>query len=75
VVPAIGAAYGPDARYSTVDMHVQYLSALVQEDAVAEGWIVKRGRTVVFCEAEAVGATSGKLIARSILTYNVRVPS
>ena len=75
VVPAIGAAYGPDARYSTVDMHVQYLSALVQEDAIAEGWIVKRGRTVVFCEAEALGATSGKLIARSILTYNVRVPS
>ena len=71
VVPAIGSAYDAEVRYSTVDMHVQYLSGLVQEDAIAEGWIVKRGRTVVFCEAEIIGATSAKLIARSILTYNV----
>lgn len=71
VVPAIGSRYGADVGYSTVDMHVQYMSALVKEDAVAEGWIVKRGRSVVFCEAEIIGATSGKLIARAVLTYNV----
>lgn len=71
VVPAIGSRYGADVGYSTVDMHVQYLSALVKEDAVAEGWVVKRGRSVVFCEAEIIGATSGKLIARAVLTYNV----
>jgi len=75
VVPAVGAAYGRDARFSTVDMHVQFLSALVREDAVAEGWIVKRGRTTVFCEAEVVGGDSGKVIARSVLTYNVSVPA
>lgn len=74
VVPVVGSAYGRDARFSTVDMHVQYLSALIGEDAVAEGWVVKRGRSVVFLEAEAVGATSGKLIARSMLTYNVSFP-
>jgi uncharacterized protein (TIGR00369 family) len=71
VVPAIGAAYPAGARYSTVDMHVQYMGALIGEDAIAEGWVVRRGRSVVFCEAEAVGATSGKTIARSLLTYNV----
>lgn len=71
VVPAVGSAYDREARFSTVDMHVQYLSALIGEDAVAEGWIVKRGRTTVFCEAEVVGGTSGKLIARAVLTYNV----
>lgn len=74
VVPAVGSAYTAEHRYSTVDMHVQYLSALVQEDGIAEGWVVKRGRTTVFCEAELVGATSGKLIARSVLTYNVSTP-
>ena len=73
VVPAIGSAYGRDARFSTVDMHVQFLSALVQEDAIGEGWVVKRGRTVVFCEAEVSGANSHKIIARSVLTYNVSV--
>jgi uncharacterized protein (TIGR00369 family) len=71
VVPVVGSAYGREARYSTVDMHVQFMSALVREDAVAEGWAVKRGRSLVFCESEVVGATSGKVIARSVLTYSV----
>lgn len=71
VVPAVGSAYTAEHRYSTVDMHVQYLSALIGEDGIAEGWVVKRGRTTVFCEAELRGGTSGKLIARSVLTYNV----
>lgn len=74
VVPAVGSAYTAEHRYSTVDMHVQYLSALVQEDGIAEGWVIRRGRTTVFCEAELIGATSGKLIARSMLTYNVSTP-
>ena len=71
VVPAVGAAYGRDARYSTVDMHVQYISAVVKQDVVAEGWIVRRGRSVVFCESEAINAVTGKLVAKSVLTYNV----
>lgn len=71
MVPAVGAAYGPDARYSTVDMHVQFLSAVDKHDIVAEGWIVKRGRSVVFCESEATNANTAKVVARSVLTYNV----
>jgi uncharacterized protein (TIGR00369 family) len=73
VVPAVGSAYTAEHRYSTVDMNIQYLAGLVQEDAIAEGWVVKRGRTMVFCEAELVGATKGHLIARSLLTYHVSV--
>ena len=71
VVPAIGQAYPVGTRYSTVDMHVQYLSALVATDAVAEGWIVRRGRTMVFCEAEVLAGDSGRLVARGLLTYHV----
>ena len=71
VVPAIGQAYGKDAQFSTVDLHVQYLSALRQDDAVAEGWIVRRGRSTVFCEAEARAASTAKPVARAILTYAV----
>jgi uncharacterized protein (TIGR00369 family) len=73
VVPAVGSAYSAEHRYSTVDMNVQYLAALVQDDAIAEGWVVKRGRTMVFCEAELVSATKGTLVARSLLTYHVSV--
>ena len=71
VVPAIGSAYDNTVGYSTVDLHVQYHSALVKEDAIAEGWVTKRGRSVVFCESEVFGRTSGKRIARGYMTYNI----
>ncbi len=71
MVPAVGSSYPLDTRFSTVDMHIQFLSPLVQHDAVAEGWIVKRGRRVVFCEAEVRRAGDDVLVARSMLTYNV----
>lgn len=75
LVPAVGALLDRTARFSTVDLHVQYLAAVEDEDVVAEGWITKRGRSVVFCESEAVGATSGRTIAKSMLTYNVSLGS
>jgi uncharacterized protein (TIGR00369 family) len=71
LVPAVGSLLGPRDRYSTVDLHVQYIGAVKDEDVVAEGWVTRRGRTVVFCESEAIGAISGRLIAKSVLTYNV----
>ena len=71
VVPAIGSAYDNTIGYSTLDLHVQYHNALVKEDAIAEGWVTKRGRSVVFCETEVTGRTSGKQIARGFMTYNV----
>lgn len=74
VVPAIGSAYTSETNFVTVDMNVQYLGALVEEDAVAEGWIVQRGRSVVFCEAEVRGGKTGKLIAKGQLTYKVSHP-
>jgi len=74
VVPAVGCRYSAEARMSTVDMHVQFMSAVVRDDLVAEGWIVRRGRTVVFCESEARAASTGKLVARAVLTFNVAVP-
>lgn len=71
LVPAVGSVLGRNDRYSTVDLHVQYIGAVKDEDLVAEGWVTKRGRSVVFCESEAFGASTGRLVARSVLTYNV----
>ncbi len=75
LVPAVGAVLERDAVYSTVDMHVQFISGIVggdrAEDAIAEGWINRRGRRTVFCESEAHGATSGRLLAKGVLTYAV----
>ncbi|MFK7916823.1 MAG: PaaI family thioesterase [Ilumatobacter sp.] len=78
MVPAVGALIERGVNYSTVDMHVQYIRGIVggdrAEDAVAEGWVTRRGRRTVFCEAEAYGATTGDLLAKSVLTYAVSVP-
>jgi uncharacterized protein (TIGR00369 family) len=75
VVPAVGATLPPGARFSTVDLHVQFIRALAggdgAEDAIAEGWVVRRGRDTVFCESEVYGASTARLIAKSVLTYRV----
>lgn len=79
VVPAVGAVLEQGANYSTVDMHVQYIRGIVggdrAEDAIAEGWVIRRGRRTVFCEAEAYGVTTGHLLAKSVLTYAVSEPA
>jgi len=71
VVPAIGSGYDDPRSFMTVDLNIQFMGALADEDAVAEGWITQRGRSIVFCEAEVVGATTGRRIARGVLTYKV----
>lgn len=78
MVPAVGAVLEEGQNFSTVDMHVQFLRGIVggdsAQDAVAEGWVTRRGRRTVFCEAEAYGATTGELLAKSVLTYSVSPP-
>ena len=74
VVPAIGQAYEIGRVYLTLGMNISYLAAVVEEDAVAEGWVEQRGKSIVFANAEVVGATSGKLAAQGSLTYKVNKP-
>jgi uncharacterized protein (TIGR00369 family) len=73
VVPAIGQAYEPGRIYLTIGMTISYLGAVVEEDAIAEGWVEQRGRSIVFCQAEVVTA-SGKAAAQASLTYKVNKP-
>jgi len=70
VVPAVGGPY-ENGSFVTISMNVEYLSAVAGEDAVCEGWITKRGRSIAFCRAEVRGATSGKLCATASLVYKV----
>jgi len=73
VVPAVGQAYPPGTAYFTINMDIRFLSAVTGEDAVAEGWIDQRGRSMIFCRAE-VRTASGKLAADGTMTYTVRPP-
>lgn len=72
VVPAIGSAYGPETMYMTVTMNVSYVGAVRGTDVVAEGWVTRRGRSTVFCRAEAV--SDGRLVMEGSLVYAVRHP-
>jgi uncharacterized protein (TIGR00369 family) len=70
VVPAIGSAYDDRRALLTVGMTIQYLDAVAGEDAIAEGWVEKRGRSTVFCRVE-VRTASGVLAATASVVYKV----
>lgn len=71
VVPAIAARYEQVPLMLTLSMTVQYLGASRGEDLVADGWVVRRGRSVVFCEV-AVATSGGDPVATGTLVYQVR---
>lgn len=73
VVPAIAGVYDEFRPLLTIDMHVQYLDAVRDEDAVAEAWVEKRGRSTVFCRVE-VRTAAGVLAATGALVYKVGRP-
>jgi uncharacterized protein (TIGR00369 family) len=71
VVPAVGGGYDEPRALFTIDIQLRYLAPLQpDEDAVAEGWVVQRGRQIVFCDAE-VRSASGTLAATGSLVYKV----
>jgi len=71
VVPAVASAYPAVPRMLTLHMGVSYVGAVVRQDAVAEGFIVRRGRSTVFCRAE-VRTPDGALAVTGDLVYAVR---
>ena len=70
VVPAIASGYPERRPLFTINMLVQYMEPVVNEDAVAEAWVEKRGRSIVFCRVEVMTA-SGKLAATGSIVYTV----
>jgi uncharacterized protein (TIGR00369 family) len=70
VVPAIGTAYEDPRLFSTIQMSVRYTGPVRQEDLVAEGWVSRRGKRVVFCDVE-VRTSAAVLVATGQLIYIV----
>jgi uncharacterized protein (TIGR00369 family) len=75
LVPAIGSSLPEGTRFATIDLHVQFMDGISSGDVIAEGWVVRRGRRIVFGQAEARAAESGRLVSTAILTYHVTPPS
>ena len=53
----------------TVDMHIHYLDAAVEEDLIAHGAVRRRGYRMVYLEVDVVGEKSGKVVAHGELSY------
>ncbi len=54
----------------TIDMHVHYMDAAVDEDLIAEGAVRRRGRSIVFLYVD-VRTASGKDVAHGELSYKL----
>jgi uncharacterized protein (TIGR00369 family) len=70
VVPAIGAGYDEPRALFTIDLTLRFLAPVIDDDMIAEGWVVQRGRSIVFCDAE-VRSASGTLAVTGSLVYKV----
>jgi len=71
VVPAIGSGYEEPRQLFTIDIQLRYLAPIVDDDLIAEGWVVQRGRQIVFCNAEVRAASASTPAATATLTYKV----
>ena len=72
VVPAVGWTHATVPQMLTLTMNVEFRSALVRADAIAEGWVTQRGNSIVFCEAEVRAADNARVVANGRMVYKVR---
>jgi len=72
VVPPVGWVFPEVPQMLTLTLNVEYRAALIRSDAVAEGWITQRGRSIVFCEAEVRAADDARVVASGRMVYKVR---
>jgi uncharacterized protein (TIGR00369 family) len=70
VVPAVGSGYPEQRELFTIDIALRFLAPIIEDDIVAEGWVVRRGRSIVYCDAE-VRSGAGTLAATATLVYKV----
>ena len=71
VVPAVASGYDRFPQMLTISMTIDYLGPVRGQDAIAEGWVEKRGKRTVFCRVE-VRSADDNLVTRASLVYSVR---
>jgi len=65
---AIVGASEPKARFSTIEMKVNYLSAIREGRIIAEAKLIRDGRRIVVAECDVIDS-NGQLAAKGLLTY------
>ena len=65
---AIVGASHPGARFTTVEMKVNYLSSIREGRVVAEAKLIRDGRRIVVADCDVVDSR-GRLAAKGLVTY------
>ena len=65
---AIVGASEPDDRFTTVEMKVNYLSAIREGRVVADARLIRDGRRIIVAECDVFDG-KGRLAAKGLLTY------
>jgi uncharacterized protein (TIGR00369 family) len=65
---AIVGASEPTARFTTIEMKVNYLHAIQEGPIAAEAKLIRDGRRIVVAECD-VTDSKGRLAAKGLLTY------
>jgi uncharacterized protein (TIGR00369 family) len=65
---AIVGASEPNARFTTIEMKVNYLSAIREGRVIADARLIRDGRRIVVAECDLIDS-SGQLAAKGLLTY------
>lgn len=64
----------PGYRCATLEMKINYISAVHDEDCIAEAVVVHSGRTSIVIEAD-IKTPTGRLVAKTLATFAVLQPS
>jgi uncharacterized protein (TIGR00369 family) len=74
VVPALSSVYDEIPFLVTIDLQIRFLNAAKETDLIGEGWVVRRGRSISFCQAEVRRAVDDEVVAEGWLVYKVGAP-
>ena len=57
-----------DRAGSTIGLSIDFVAAARAEDVTAEARVIRRGRSLCFCEVEATGE-AGQVVAKGLVTH------
>ena len=71
-VPAVATSYPRQPELLTISLTVNYLGAVLGQDAIAEAWVEQAGGSMAFVHVEVRGAEDASLAAAASLVFRVR---
>jgi uncharacterized protein (TIGR00369 family) len=66
-----GAEVSEDVKWGTASVTVDFLRPARATDLVASARLLRRGRSLCFCEVEVTGSDDGELVAKGLVTYRL----